>query len=292
MKVDAEKHYAVESILQIVDNRLGIRMDTLEPVRTGSLRDAVLPALRNAILDGRLAAGTRLSENEIARSMQVSRSPVREAIAQLEKEGLAERFPNRGAFVADVFSRRAIAELASVRNVLECFAIEQAAPQLLDEDLDPLWSATGEMEQAALRRDHEAIGDADFRFHEGLVGLAGNRKLLHLWASVASHYWAIYLPKIQALERDIDHWGRNHRLIIDALLDRRIDLAAMYLQFNILNSAEQLRDLLPGEDGEQPGPKGRIEVIFSPLRERPIGDGRVSMAEPIVNGLGRSEEGD
>ena len=82
-------------------------MDTLEPVRAGSLRDSVFPALRQAILDGRLVAGTRLSENDIARAMRVSRSPVREAIAQLEKEGLAERFPNRGAFVADVFSRRA-----------------------------------------------------------------------------------------------------------------------------------------------------------------------------------------
>lgn len=267
-------------------------MDTLEPVRAGSLRDSVLPALRGAILDGRLAAGARLSENDIARAMQVSRSPVREAIAQLEKEGLAERFPNRGAFVAEVFSRRAIAELASVRNVLECFAIEQAAPRLRPEDLAPLWTATEEMEEAALRREHEAIGEADFRFHEGLVALSGNRKLLHLWTGVASHYWAIYLPRIQALERDIDHWGRNHRLIVDAIRDQRLDLATMYLQFNILNSAEQLRDLLPGEQGELPERKERIEVIFAPLRERPLGNGSVSVASAISGSPGRVEGGD
>lgn len=247
-------------------------MDTLSPVRASSLRDAVLPALRTAILNGRLAAGTRLSESEIGRVMRVSRSPVREAIAQLEQEGLAERFPNRGAFVADVFSRRAIAELAEVRNVLECFAVELAVPRLDPEELAPLRAATEAMDCAAARRDLVAIGEADFRFHEGLVGLARQRKLCHLWSGVAAQYWALYLPQIQALETDIDNWGHNHRLILGALVERRIDLASMYLQFNILNSAEQLRDLLPDKEGGsgapgEPSARGRISRLFSPLRE-------------------------
>jgi DNA-binding GntR family transcriptional regulator len=225
----------------------GSRVDTLQPFPASSLRDSVLPALRRAILDGRLAAGTRLSENEISRSMHVSRSPVREAIAQLEKEGLAERYPNRGAFVADVYSGRAISELASVRSILECFAITQAAFAVQTETLEPLRVATFEMHEAAIRREHAKIGEADFRFHQALVSLAGNRTLLQTWRGIASHYWEIYLPRIQALERDIDHWGRNHRLIVDAMAEGRFDLATMYLQFNILNSAEQLRALLPDE---------------------------------------------
>lgn len=248
-------------------------METLEPVQASSLRDAVLPALRRAILDGRLAAGTRLSESEIARTMRVSRSPVREAIAHLEQEGLAERYPNRGAFVADVFSRRALAELASLRNVLECFAVELAVLRLQPEMLEPLRLETETMDRAAAARDLAAIGEADFRFHEGLVSLAGHRKLLHLWSGLASHYWALYLPRIQALEHDIDHWGRNHRLILEAMGERRVDLATMYLQFNILNSAEQLRDLLPGEGGgwqTEGGGEGRIEVVFAALQEAEV----------------------
>jgi DNA-binding GntR family transcriptional regulator len=222
-------------------------VDTLRPVPASSLRDSVLPALRRAILDGRLAAGTRLSENEISRAMHVSRSPVREAIAQLEKEGLAKRYPNRGAFVADVYSGRAICELASVRNILECFAIAQAAPMVQPEMLEPLRIATIEMQEAANRREHDQIGAADFRFHEAIVSLPDNRTLLQTWRGIASHYWGIYLPRIQAMERDIEHWGRNHRLIVDALAEGRFDLATMYLQFNILDPAEQLRALMPGE---------------------------------------------
>jgi DNA-binding GntR family transcriptional regulator len=196
---------------------------------------------------------------------------VREAIAHLEQEGLAERYPNRGAFVADVFSRRAIAELASLRNVLECFAVELAIVRAQPDELVPLRLATEEMDRAAARRDHAALGEADFRFHEGLVALAGNRRLCHVWSGVATQFWALYLPKIQSLERDIDHWGRNHRLILEAVADRRIDLATMYLQFNILNSSEQLRDLLPGDEDDVARAarlaEGRIDVIFAPLRE-------------------------
>jgi DNA-binding GntR family transcriptional regulator len=256
-------------------------MDTLEPVRASSLRDSVLPALRRAILDGRLPAGARLSESEISRAMRVSRSPVREAIAHLEQEGLAERYPNRGAFVADIFNRRAIAELAGLRNLLECFAVELAVARIAQQELAPLRAVTEEMDRAAARRDLPAIGDADFRFHAGLVSLADHRKLLQLWGGVAVQYWAWYLPKIQAMETDIEHWGRNHRLILDALADRRIDLARMYLEFNILNSAEQFRDLL-ADDGESDGAdrdsqrRGeRIAVLFAPLpaRERSLQDG-------------------
>lgn len=251
-------------------------MDTLEPIPASSLRDSVLLALRRAILDGRLPTGSRLSESDLSRAMGASRSPIREAIAQLEKEGLAERQPNRGAFVAEVFSRQAIAELASVRSVLECFAAERAVINLDDNDLTGLYACTVEMEHAAARRQHSAIGDADFRFHEALVAMAGNRTLLRVWQGIASHYWEIYLPRIQALERDIDHWGENHRLIVDALRDRRADLAVMYLQFNILNSAEQLRDLLPGADGPKAGQ--RESRPHRPSPNPPAADGQGEVA--------------
>jgi DNA-binding GntR family transcriptional regulator len=195
--------------------------------------------------------------------MHVSRSPVREAIAQLEKEGLAERFPNRGAFVAEVFSRRAISELASVRSVLECFAISLAGPALQPGALEPLRVATYEMQDAANQRQHARIGEADYRFHEALVSLPDNRTLLQSWRGIANHYWEIYLPRIQSLERDIEHWGRNHRLIVDALAEHRCDLATMYLQFNILNSAEQLRQLLPGDDARSGvSEECSIDVIY------------------------------
>jgi DNA-binding GntR family transcriptional regulator len=218
--------------------------------RRGSLRDAVLPELRRAILSGRLPAGSRLRESEIARNLGVSRSPVREAIAKLEQDGLAERFPNRGAFVADVYSRRAIAELAGLRNVLECFALQLVASRTPQPDWQALRAVTMEMDAAAARQDFAAVADTDVRFHRGLVELARHRKLLQVWSGVAEQYWALYLPAVQEMGRNVERWGDNHRRILDALADRRLDLALMYLQYNILDSAEALRQRLP-EDGAQ-----------------------------------------
>lgn len=205
----------------------------------GTLRDMLLPALRRAILTGELVAGARLSETEIARTMRVSRSPVREAIAHLEQEGLVERIPNRGAFVADVLSKRAMGDLAGLRNALECYAIQLVGASVQSDEVTPLRAITVAMDAAAASRDFDVIADTDFQFHRGLVALAQHRKLSQVWASVADQYWALYLPDVQRMERDIENWGRNHRRILDALLAHRTDLATMYLQFNILNSAEE-----------------------------------------------------
>ncbi len=249
--------------------------DLLEVVRHGSLRDAVLPALRRAILTGQLPTGARLSESEIARTLGVSRSPVREAIAQLEQDGLAERFPNRGAFVSDVFSRRAIGELAGLRNLLECFAVQLVVTRASRADLDPLFAVVAEMDEAATRRDYPLIADTDFRFHRGLVELARHRKLLQVWSGIADQYWALYLPVVQEIGKDIESWGQNHRRILESLADQRTDLAVMYLQYNILDSAEHLRQLMP-EDGAVPpdaDPSSLLSPALGDSVSRRIGDG-------------------
>jgi DNA-binding GntR family transcriptional regulator len=209
-----------------------------------SLRNTVLHMLRSAILTGQLTAGSRLSESELARTLKASRSPVREAIAHLEQEGLVERFPNRGAFVTDVLSKRAIGELAGLRSVLECYAIQLIGASEQIPDFELIRAVTVEMDQAAFRKDLDVIADIDFRFHKMLVALAGHQKLFHAWSGVADQYWALYLPQVQRLGHDIEHWGRNHRRILGALEDRRPAVATMYLQYNILNSAEELMDEL------------------------------------------------
>jgi len=215
-------------------------------VKQSSLREAVLPYLRQAILAGELAPGTRLSESDIARRLGVSRSPVREAIAHLEQEGLVVRHPNRGAFVTEVLTSRAISELAGLRNLLETFAIRLLGKRVAEDDVRDLHAITHDMDAAARRRDWDAIAAIDYRFHRGLIALADHHKLLHAWTGVADQYWALYLPRVQRLGRDIDNWGRNHRRILDALTGGRPDVAAMYVEFNILHSAEELNEVMAG----------------------------------------------
>lgn len=217
--------------------------DLLLPVHQSSLRDTVLPALRKAIMSGQLRAGARLSETEIARTMRVSRAPVREALAHLEQEGLVERIPNRGAFVADAFSPQAVAEIAGLRNCLELYALQLAAPKITETELSRLYEICQQLQIAVERRDFDQIAAVDYDFHAAIVAAAGHRRLRQMWATLAGQYWMLYLPAIQQLGVEIDSWGRNHRAIIDSLRDKRLDLAVMHLEYNILNSAEHLQEI-------------------------------------------------
>ena len=86
----------------------------------------VVPALREAIVEGVLAPGSRLSEVQVAKQLNVSRTPMREAFAQLEREGLVTVLPRVGAYVRAV-TLRDVEEIYTVRAALECLAVQLAS---------------------------------------------------------------------------------------------------------------------------------------------------------------------
>src|SRR6476619_5969713 len=90
---------------------------------------SVALVIRNAILEGRLKPGSQLRETHLAADLGVSRAPLREALGLLADEGLVDKIPYRGAFVAEV-TQESIAEIASLRKRLEPYAIELALPHL------------------------------------------------------------------------------------------------------------------------------------------------------------------
>jgi DNA-binding GntR family transcriptional regulator len=97
------------------------------PVRSfRPLSDEAYDVLRGAILSGQLAAGTRIVEADIARQMAISRSPVREAVRKLEREGLVEYVPRRGTVVVGL-SRDDVADALALRAHLEAYAARLAA---------------------------------------------------------------------------------------------------------------------------------------------------------------------
>src|SRR5574341_322553 len=116
----------------------------LTPVRYRNLVEQIATALRQAIADGKLRPGTRLLEVQVARQMGTSRAPLREALIQLEREGLVVRQPNRGAFVADL-TEELVREVASLRGVLEGFAAGLAVKRLTEEDFRQLERILTEM---------------------------------------------------------------------------------------------------------------------------------------------------
>jgi DNA-binding GntR family transcriptional regulator len=144
----------------------------------GSLVDAAYQSIRRRILDNVWAPGYQALEQEIALQLGMSRTPVREALIRLAQESLVEVVPRRGMRVLPV-SPNDMKEIYQILTALESMAAELLAERQPSEaELKPLIAATNAMEKALQKNDLDAWAAADELFHERLVTLAGNKKLL------------------------------------------------------------------------------------------------------------------
>jgi len=133
--------------------------------------------LRQLIISGQLPAGSDHLESELADRLNMSRTPVREAVLTLEGQGLLELRPRKGVRVVPL-SVDDMAEIYDVLTELESLAAERAAQAgYTDHDLETLVRAIDDMDDAIARPDLDAWAEADDRFHTELVRLGGNKRI-------------------------------------------------------------------------------------------------------------------
>lgn len=150
-----------------------------------SLVDAAYDRIRRRILDNVWPPGHRALEQEVALELGMSRTPVREALLQLQNEGLVEVIPRHGMRVLPV-SPTDMREIYEILTALECMAAELLARKKpTDAELQPLVDATDAMDAALKADDLDAWARADERFHAQLLELAGNRQL----QATVLNYW-------------------------------------------------------------------------------------------------------
>ncbi|GAB2907363.1 GntR family transcriptional regulator [Rhodococcus aerolatus] len=185
------------------------------------LRDQVLTALRQRIVDGDYPPGERLTEDRLAADFGVSRNPVREALRVMHAEGFVELVPRRGAFVAlpDV---GAVADMFAVRERLETLAARLAAERATTADVARLRGLLDTAREATTNDDLARVAELNSELHLEIIAITGNRWL----ASMAG---ALYLQvrwvfRIGAAERAPHSWQEHIRLV-DAIADGDPDAA-------------------------------------------------------------------
>jgi DNA-binding GntR family transcriptional regulator len=158
--------------------------------RPKSLSAAVLDRLRQSIVEGDLALGQPLSERQLAENFRVSKTPVREALAQLRHEGLVRIVPQRGAFVFTL-SAREVMHMCELRLTLESAALRLAFERDPDGLLRGLKGTVTDMEYARAAHNTRAYLNADTAFHEVFFQTCGNPLL--------AETYSIYVGKIAAV---------------------------------------------------------------------------------------------
>jgi len=202
------------------------------PPRWRTATEYVEATLKAAILEGRLAAGTPLRQDDIARDLQVSRMPVREALRQLEAQALVDSVPHKGAVVTDISASDA-ADSFAIRRGLEVVALRLSIPNLTAEDGAAAAALIDAMEEEA---DPGQLGQLNRRFHMALYARARRPRLLGLVdreLAVFDRYLRFFLAA-QGRERMAQ---QDHRAMLAAaragevqqaveVLERHIDAAA------------------------------------------------------------------
>lgn len=198
------------------------------PIEPRTMHDEIVDLIRDAALRGDVELGQHLPEQELAEQMRVSRIPIREAMRQLEQEGLIVRVPNRGCFVAD-FTEQDVTEIFSLRATLEMMAIELATPHLTAQDIADLRKLIEAQQSAIEARDYNQLTQLDLKFHEYICIKANHQRLLKTWRSQYVQALILINWRFRLLPHYTPHTVVPDHTQITAALERGDAQAAMEL---------------------------------------------------------------
>jgi DNA-binding GntR family transcriptional regulator len=206
-----------------------------------SLKRQAYAALRNAIaaMDVyRSRAEIRLDERRLAQDFGISRTPVREAMAQLEREGFVRSEPRRGVYVVRK-SKREVIELITVWAALESMAARLITERASDQEIASLRRMFATFDDGAVRAHLDEYSEVNIEFHQTIIRMSGNAALINLAENLFTHMRMIRRKTIGEKDR-ADRSIRDHMSIIEALEARDTLRAEALVRDHALGLAEHV----------------------------------------------------
>lgn len=210
-------------------------------VTQNTLNDvALLDRLRELVLGGDYTPGSALSEVRLAEHFEVSRTPVREVLKQLQVEGLVEIRPKVGTFVREI-TRREILEMFEVKETLEGMAARLMARRGNIPELEMLWANVEASEGAVRHNDSAAYAKLVRDFHETIVTGSDNRKLTEHYRTLMNQ-----LAYHRLVLRSVQHPGRlakstaEHRRVLDLITEKDGTGAELAMKDHVVSSAREV----------------------------------------------------
>jgi DNA-binding GntR family transcriptional regulator len=212
-----------------------------------SLSVKVYEYLREAIIEGELQPGSRLLERELSERLEVSRIPIREALPQLEAEGLIETVPRRGSVVTQL-TLRDISELFDVRTSLDVLAARSAAQQATPATRSGLDQAFERSRVATEAGSATEIAAANAAFHVAIHQVAANRLLQALMAPINARVrWLFRLTSERDPELLCQEHGELHEAIVSGDVELAASLAFSHVERGRRPSLASLASILPAD---------------------------------------------
>lgn len=211
-----------------------------EPVRRRLVfREEILEEIRSAIFSGELKPGDRIIETTWAKRLGTSQGPVREAIRDLEAQGMVETVPFKGSRVRSLTGKD-VRDNYSVRICLESKSIRDALTLLDDQQLaelvEKLTVILQQMDECAGAGDLRQFTESDAEFHRAIIDATGNRVLRRLWEQCNMRNWFMYsaLTEIESLKK----LQAEHQRLVAAIAERDLAKATLMLETHVTGMME------------------------------------------------------
>lgn len=218
-----------------------VRIDSVEGQdHVYTLRAKVFYHIRNDILNGVYKPGEVLVEKKLCEALGVSRTPIREAMMQLELEGLVQSVPNKGVIVRGI-STKDIEEIYAIRMMIEGFAARLAAENITKEDLDELKEVVDFQEFYTTKKDKDHLIKFDLRFHEIIVRAAGSNPLMHLQRTFNHYVQKIRVSSYKTPLRAQEAL-KEHKAILEVIMNKDARLAEKLTVEHIKNAADAYKN--------------------------------------------------
>ncbi len=213
-----------------------------------TIPERIFCQLREAIVEGKIPAGSKISEADLAQTYGISRGPLREAISQLAAVGLVERRPNVGARVIEMSSRQLL-DIFHVREALEGMAARQAAANMSDADIELLRDMLGQHEGQITEKEgstyFQQSGDLDF--HYQIVLGSGNAHLIKLLCHDLYYLVRLYRYQFGMRSKRGPAALAEHQHIVDAIARGDGEMAELLMRTHIRASRENVERMLAGK---------------------------------------------
>lgn len=203
-----------------------------------SLRGMVFHTIREDILSGRYGQHEELRENTIAQKLGVSRTPVREALRQLELEGLVSIVPNKGAYVTGI-TEKDMKDIYTARSLLEGRCARWATEHITGEQIEKLEENVELSIFYTKRKNYSQVCELDTQFHEILYAASDSRMFYQLLSDF--HHYVERVRRISlATEGRAEESNREHWKILDAVKAKEEGLAEKLATEHVLNTLENM----------------------------------------------------
>jgi DNA-binding GntR family transcriptional regulator len=215
-------------------------MQTKYQIKTSAEQAAT--HLRDMIISGELKQGMKLPETEMAKAMEISRAPIREAFRILEAEGLVQIVSNKGVTVTTI-TEKDLNEIYELRILLEVYALRNAWEQNADEVLLCMRNVLKRMDEKIETQDFVGYLKASHEMHEVFLKKCGNERVFKLYRVLRNNILAIHIFAYSHPEHSADSM-EEHRRIVEALQNKDIESAENKLKFHLSSSLQRAKKIL------------------------------------------------